>query len=65
MSLLLVELTMICIFLKMYTHFLKVKRNAMEEKLVSWKCKNTMHVVGAIGIVILSASRSIINVLTT
>jgi hypothetical protein len=48
----------------MYCHFLKVKREAMEEKLETWKFKNTMHVVGIIGLVVLNVSRTIIEILT-
>jgi hypothetical protein len=48
----------------MYAHFLKVKRNAMQEKLIQWKFKNTMHVVGIIGLVLLNFARTIFDIIT-
>ena len=59
-----VDTTMMCVFLKMYAHFLKVKRNAMQEKLIQWKFKNTMHVVGIIGLVLLNFARTIFDIIT-
>jgi hypothetical protein len=59
-----VDTTMMCVFLKMYAHFLKVKRNAMKEKLIQWKFKNTMHVVGIIGLVLLNFARTIFDIIT-
>jgi len=60
----LVDISMICIFLKMYIHFLKSKRRAMEEKMIKWKCKNTIHVIGVLVLVFLDLSRTIIEVIS-
>jgi len=59
-----VDISMICIFLKMYMHFLRSKKRALEEKMINWKCKNTMHVIGVLVLVFLDFSRTIIEVIS-
>jgi len=45
-------------------HFLRSKKRALEEKMINWKCKNTMHVIGVLVLVFLDFSRTIIEVIS-
>lgn len=55
---------MIVVFLIMYTNFVKNKRQAMKDKLIRWKCKNTFNVIAVYILVFLNAGRSIVKVIT-
>ena len=63
-SLVLLDFTIYIIFVRLYYHFLQTKRKVMQEKLIRWKCKNTMHVVGVAALVFLEIWRTITKILT-
>ncbi len=55
---------MVSIFLLMYAHFLKAKKTSMKERMITWKARNTLHVVGVISLVILDIARTVVGALT-
>ncbi len=61
----LIDFMMIAIFIRMYINFLKAKIDSMKERLVRWRCKNTMHVIGVAFLVFLDAARTTIEALTS
>ncbi len=63
-SLVLLDFTIYIMFVSLYHHFLQTKRKVMQEKLIRWKCKNTMHVVGVAALVFLEIWRTITKILT-
>ena len=63
-SLVLLDFTIYIIFVSLYHHFLQTKRKVMQEKLIRWKCKNTMHVVGVAALVFLEIWRTMTKILT-